>query len=204
MKSISDMFKRILESKLKDRKIAWSRKQGGLELALFGRPIILFENSGGISLGLISGTDSQGSRKYDYLHFAIGSLEDPNTNPEESIEKVLSALDGIRSLMDTASNTAQVEVMKLTKINPSSGKAYLKRWAKSKNLDNVNVRHNRGSYRLEWLPPSKQFPYLISINSIHKNGSGDLLIVDKHFDNGKWKPLDDFLEHHYAAQLERD
>lgn len=195
VKSLQQMFKTILERKLSERRVAWNRKQNGLELALFGRPLIAFDNHGTISLGIICGTSGlHGSKDYDWLTFSIGDIEDPSTNPEESIEKVLVALDGIRSLMNMASNQDDVVEMQLIKLLTNSGKTAIRKWAKSKKID-IDVDSYHGHYRVHLKSPHN---ISISVPNIYKNGSGDFIVHDQYYSH---IGLIDYLNEQYTWRL---
>jgi len=110
-KTFAGIYKRILEQKLSERQIAWVRKMGGLQLAIFGNPIVHVTDES-ISIELISGAaGSYNRRAYHKLEFSHGDVRNPNCDPEATIEKILSIADTFKALMMSATNTDQIARM---------------------------------------------------------------------------------------------
>jgi len=129
--TISDMLRLTLEDSLKARQIAFTRKNNGLRLAIFGNPEV-FCDEDGIRLSIIGGMSSNfnSSAEREHLEFRHGALEDPNTDPQRTIDRVLVVVDTIVALMGDADNKKDVQKMRLCNLPASTAKAAVRKLLK--------------------------------------------------------------------------
>jgi len=167
-KTIVDIYKQILEQKLSERQIAWSRKDKGLQLALFGRPQIRITEEA-ISIGF----SETNSTEYQYLEICHGELANPNCDPEATIEKILSIVDTINALMDEATNVEEIANMRRVILPSSTVRSLVSKGLKARGVD---IGFTSATWRVDgyMIRHDKDKSYKVHIDALFKDGTGQI------------------------------
>ena len=169
-KTIVDIYKQILEQKLSERQIAWSRKDKGLQLALFGSPHIRITEEA-ISIGF----SESNSTSYQYLEICHGELANPDCDPEATIEKILSIVDTINALMDEATNVEEVAKMRRVILPSSTVKSLVSKGLKARGVD---IGFTSATWRVDGYmirhDKDKSYKYKVHIDALFKDGTGQI------------------------------
>ena len=199
--TLAAIYKKILEQKLTERQIAWIRKMGGLQLAVFGNPLIQITDES-ISIGIISGTKYSSKRAYHTLEFSHGDISNPDCDPEVTIEKILSIADTFKTLMASATNTEQIRMMCCVNVPSGTAMSLVKQACQDRGFPNPLVESDSNMIKV-WLGgiknpivagKKKYQSYDFCIKDLHKDGTGAVFTYQLFTRTANIQPLGEVLD----------